>query len=252
MLSPGETPTPAGAPLLPKKARRRLQELADQYALSDEVVAKLASLLQTVADDPTAPTTVTEPVRGVDVHLADSLVGLEVAELRAARRIADLGAGAGFPGLVLAAALPEAHVDLVESVGKKCAFMAAAAERAGVNNVKAVPARAEEWVEGRLACEVVTARALAPLTALVEYAAPLLTLGGTLVAWKGARDPAEEADGDAAAEIVGLERREIRPVKPFAQAEHRHLYLYSKVRDTPSRFPRRAGMARKRPLSAAT
>jgi 16S rRNA (guanine527-N7)-methyltransferase len=224
--------------------------LAERYGLTAETEAQLASLLVTVGSEPTAPTTVTDPREGVDVHIADSLVGLEVEAIRGARRIADLGAGAGFPGLVLAAALPDAHVDLVESVGKKCVYMALAAERAGIANVAPVPLRAEEWLDGRLACDVVTARALAPLTAIVEYAAPLLVEGGTLVAWKGARDAVEEADGDHAADVVGLDRVEVRPVQPFDRAEHRHLHVYAKVRETPARFPRRPGMARKRPIAA--
>jgi 16S rRNA (guanine527-N7)-methyltransferase len=95
---------------------------------------------------------------------------------------------------------------------------------------------------------VVTARALAPLAVLVEYAAPLLAPGGSLVAWKGARDPAEEEAGAAAAAQTGMEPREILPVRPFEGAEHRHLHVHVKVADTPERFPRRAGMARKRPL----
>jgi len=236
---------------LGETASAALTALVQRYGLDARVEEHLGSLLVTVADEPTAPTTVTDPREGVDAHLADSLVGLEIDAIRSARRIADLGAGAGFPGLVLAAALPEARVDLVESVGKKCAYMALAAERAGIANAHPVPLRAEEWTDGRLACDVVTARALAPLTAIVEYAAPLLVEGGTLVAWKGARDAAEEADGEAAAEIVGLERVEVRPVQPFASAQHRHLHVYAKVRETPARFPRRPGMARKRPLVAA-
>jgi 16S rRNA (guanine527-N7)-methyltransferase len=95
----------------------------------------------------------------------------------------------------------------------------------------------------------VTARALAPLAVLVEYAAPLLALDAVLVAWKGARDPAEEAAGASAAEVVGLEERQIVPVQPYRASRNRHLYVYSKVRETPDRFPRRPGVAAKRPLT---
>jgi 16S rRNA (guanine527-N7)-methyltransferase len=226
----------------------RLAELAARYDLPATAVPVLTSLLDVVASDPTAPTTVSEPAAAVDVHVADSLAGLEVAELRAAERIADLGAGAGFPGLVLAAALPRARVALVESVGRKCAFLGRAAEAAGLANVDVVAARAEEWRDGLVACDAVTARAVAPLGVLAEYAAPLLRPGGVLVAYKGARDAEEEAGGARAAGALGLEPRPVQPVRPFPKADHRHLYVYSKVRETPARFPRRAGMARKRPL----
>ena len=230
----------------------RLAELVRSYSLPGGAEDALTSLLRLVAEDDTAPTTVRESAQAVDVHVADSLSALVLGEVRRARRIADLGAGAGFPGLVLAAALPDAEVALVESVGRKCAFMERAIEAAGLQNAHVVCARAEEWGKGMGANDLVTARALAPLAVIAEYAAPLLAIGGALVAWKGARDPAEEEDAAAAAALLGLERRGSRRVEPFTAAERRHLHVYSKVMETPPRYPRRAGMARKRPLRAST
>ena len=117
---------------------------------------------------------------------------------------------------------------LVESVGRKCAFLAAAAARLGSGNVEVVNARAEEWPDGLGAQDVVVARALAPLPVLLEYAAPLLEAGGLLVAWKGRREAAEEADGAAAAG-AGDERAEPVAVEPFRGPAIAHLYLSSKV-----------------------
>jgi 16S rRNA (guanine527-N7)-methyltransferase len=207
-------------------------------------------MLELLAADPHAPTTVRAPAEAIDAHLADSLVALEVDDVRAATRIADLGAGAGFPGLALAVALPAAEVVLVESVARKCAFIQAAADAAALTNVEVVADRAESWSAGIGTRDLVTARALAPLAVLAEYAAPLLRGGGVLVAWKGRRDAGEELDAAAAAEQIGLAVEEIRPVKPYAAAEHRHLHVLRKVAPTPERFPRRPGMARKRPLGA--
>jgi 16S rRNA (guanine527-N7)-methyltransferase len=232
-------------------ARRHLDELAARMALPPGAAAAFDALLETLAADPEAPTTVTAPAEAARVHIEDSLDGLLAPAVRAGAAIADLGAGAGFPGLVLAVALPQARVALVESAGRKCAFMRRAAEAAGIRNAAVVHGRAEEWPAGRGAHDVVTARAVAPLTTLVEYAAPLLRLGGTLVAWKGRRDPAEEADGAAAAVAVGLSDPEIVRIPPREGADQRHLYLYSKVRETPDRYPRRPGMARKRPIQAS-
>jgi len=226
-----------------------LDELAVRYGLGSAAQDALQALLDLVAADPAAPTTVTDPARAVDVHIADSLVGLEVEAIGSARRLIDLGAGAGFPGLALAAALPELSVTELDSVGKKVAFMHRAIEAAALANARALHGRAEEHEERY---GVVTARALAPLDVLVEYAAPLLEERGTLVAWKGARDRDEEAAGERAAAIVGLELVQVRRVRPYEGVDQRHLYLYSKVGPTPSRFPRRAGMARKRPLGAST
>ena len=227
----------------------RLDELARRYAVPDAGVAALAHLLGLLERDETAPTTVRGPDRAVDVHVADSLAALDLAVVRDARTMADLGAGAGFPGLALAAAVPEAEVFLVESVSRKCGFLERAIESAGLSNASVVCRRAEEW-DG--VNDVITARALAPLAVIAEYAAPLLQLEGSLVAWKGRRDASEEADAAAAAAELGLELAEVRPVDPYPAAKHRHLYVYLKVTETPARFPRRVGRARKRPLGRST
>jgi 16S rRNA (guanine527-N7)-methyltransferase len=236
------------APLSPDVVDR-LGSFAEQWTLPPSAVGQLAALLQLVAGDPHAPTTVRDASAAVDAHVADSLSGLVVSDLAEARRIADLGAGAGFPGLPLAIARPDAIVSLVESNGRKCEFIERAAAVAAAGNARAVRARAEEWAEGRGACDGVTARALAPLAVLVEYAAPLLRDGGVLVAWKGRRDEQEEAAGARAAEIVGLEPESPIAVDVGPAAEHRHLHVFRKVAPTPPEFPRRAGMARKRPLA---
>jgi 16S rRNA (guanine527-N7)-methyltransferase len=224
-----------------------LRRTLTDHGVGEPMLPRFAALLELVRDDPTAPTTVTDPAAGVAAHVADSLDGLVVDEVRAAGHIADLGSGAGFPGIPLAIALPQARVALVESLSRKCAFLERAIAAAGAANATVACARAEEWA-GR-ETDVVTVRAVAPLAVLVEYAAPLLRVGGTLVAWKGQPTADEVRCGDAAAAVVGLERAEaiVLPARPGA--DRRTLYVYSKVRETPARFPRRAGMARKRPLS---
>jgi 16S rRNA (guanine527-N7)-methyltransferase len=207
------------------------------------------ALVEALAD-PAAPTSVHGRKRARNVHIADSLTALEVPGVREAERIADLGAGAGLPGLVLAIALPDAEVALVESVGKKCAWMEATVEGLGLTNARVVCTRVEEWDEGRDTSDVVTARALGALAVVCEYAAPLLREGGLLVAWKGAVDEEEEADGLAAAEALGLERDAVLAVQPYAGSERRTLHVFRKIAPTPERYPRRAGMAAKRPLTA--
>lgn len=234
------------------RVERELATLSDRHALAPEALSRLATLLEVLASDEHAPTTVRAPGEAVRTHLADSLVALELPEVQRAEVVADLGAGAGFPGLPLAVALPRATVALVESNARKCAFIQAAADAAGAANARVVADRAESWEAGIGTCDVVTARALAPLAVIAEYAAPLLHDGGLLVAWKGRRDDAEERAAAAAADELGLVLEEVRPVVPYAGAEHRHLHLLRKVAPTPTRFPRRPGMARKRPLGAGT
>jgi len=197
------------------------------------------------------PHTAVAPEDAVDLHVADSLAALTFAEVRQARAIADIGAGAGFPGLALAIALPDARVDLIESAGRKVAVIERLAAAAGVGNARPVPARVEKWAAaaGRGAYDVACARAVGALAVLLEYAAPLLTDGGALIAWKGRRDPVEEAAGAEAAGILGLELAETRAVEPYPGSRERHLHLYRKLRATPERFPRRPGAAAKRPLA---
>jgi 16S rRNA (guanine527-N7)-methyltransferase len=237
-------------------SRETLRALGDRYELEEEAAARLERLLGALAAEPDPPTTVRSPREAVDVHVADSLSGLEVSQLRDAKRVVDLGAGAGFPGLVLAIALPAAEVDLVESVARKATVIERLAHAAGIENARAVASRAEQWAAatpalggGRESYDAVTARALAPLAVLAEYAAPLLRQGGVLVAWKGARDADEERAAAAAAATLGLQPLEVRHVTPFAGSERRHLHVLRKVGPTPPGFPRRPGMARKRPLA---
>jgi len=162
--------------------------------------------------------------------------------------IADIGSGPGLPGLALAIALPDADMTLIESSLRKCRFLERAIEACGVQNAVVVHARVEEWLDGLGRFELVTARAVAPLAVLAEYAAPLLRLGGAAVAWRGRRDADAETALGRAATILGLRLAPPLTVTPYPGAEHRHLHVMRKVAATPPRFPRRAGMARKRPL----
>ena len=236
-------------------SRETLAALVARHRLGRPAAGQIERLLDALAAEPDPHTTVSDPEAALEVHVADSLSGLEVQELAEAHRIADIGAGAGFPGLVLAIALPQAQVDMVESAGRKTALIDRLIQAADVSNARSITTRAEELGGvpgalggGRDTYEAVTARAVAPLAVLVEYAAPLLRERGVLVAWKGARDAEEEAAGTAAAAQVGMEAAAVLPVRPFEASENRHLHVFRKISPTPAGFPRRPGMARKRPL----
>jgi 16S rRNA (guanine527-N7)-methyltransferase len=209
----------------------------------------LGELLQILAEPraPIAPSTIP---RARDVHIADSLTGLELEPVRSAARIADLGSGAGLPGLVLAAALPSAQVDLIESTERKCAFLRDAIARMRLGNATVVCERSEEWArgEGREAYDAVAARSVGRLAALAELASPLLREGGVLVAWKGTRSAQEEAEARRAADRLAMEPIEIRSVQPYSTSRDRHIHLLRKNGPTPNGLPRRPGMAAKRPF----
>ena len=227
--------------------------LAARHELPSGAVDQLDRLLDALAAEADPPTTARSREAALRTHVEDSLSGVEA--VGDAGRIADVGAGAGFPGLVLAIALPRARVDLIESQGRKTAVIDRLAQAAVIDNARSVTARAEEWaatpppIGGREAYEAVTARAVDRLAVLAEYAAPLLRDGGVLVAWKGARDEEEEAQAATAASKLGLAVEEPRRVDPVPGADQRHLHLLRKTAPTPAGVPRRPGMARKRPLA---
>jgi 16S rRNA (guanine527-N7)-methyltransferase len=220
-----------------------------EWGLAEGQAAQLDAILAFLAADETAPTAIRERSEAASGHIADSLVALEVEQLIGAGQIADLGSGAGFPGVALAVALQRAEIRLVESQRRRCAFLERMCAAAAISNAQAICARAEEWREGIEDNDAVVARALAPQPVVLEYAAPLLRLGGVLVDWRGAREGKAERAAAVAAQQLGLRLAEIRRVEPFEGARNRHLHVFEKVDATPARFPRRAGVARKRPLA---
>jgi len=227
---------------------------AGREELPPSARAALRCIVEALAADGRAPSSVRDPDAAWRVHIDDSLSGLEVEGLVEATSIADVGAGAGFPGLPLAVVLPQARVDLIEANGRKCEFIERAMAAAGAANARVVCRRSEEWSSnpppagGRESYEAVTARAVGRLATLAELASPLLVEGGVLVAWKGRRDPAEEAEVGRVAGRLAMDPEDIRWVGPYAGSRNRHLHVLRKRGPTPPELPRRPGMAKKRPL----
>ena len=209
----------------------------------------LETVLDLLARERASVSSATEPERAWRVHVEDRLTGLDVEELGKAARIADIGSGAGFPGLVLAVALPSLQVDLIESVGRKCEFIKRVIAAANIPNATAINARSEEVAaaDGRDSYDAATARAVGRLSTLAELASPLLKQNGVLVAWKGKRDPDEEQQLERAADQLAMHPELILDVGDRAGSKHRHLHVLRKHGSTPTDLPRRAGMAKKRP-----
>jgi 16S rRNA (guanine527-N7)-methyltransferase len=233
---------------LPQRALEALTRLLARFRLAQELAPAFTNLVALLAFDPLAPTAVREPCRIIEDHLADSLVALQLAAVRSATQAVDLGSGAGLPGLPLALALPGTRFTLLDSNQRKASFISRAASECGLTNATVVADRSESWGSGIGNSDLVTVRAVADLDVVAEYAAPLLRIGGSLVAWRGKRDVQVEDRAEHAAELLGLKVLEPVQVQPFSGARHRHLHVMSKVRETPEGFPRRPGMAEKRPL----
>jgi 16S rRNA (guanine527-N7)-methyltransferase len=230
----------------------RCRELTDRFELPPRSAEKLNALLKFVITGPSSLTNVRDPATAVELHIADSLAGLELPKLRNAATIADLGSGGGFPGLVLAIALPDAQLTLVESAARKADFLRETAEAMTLDNVSVVAERAELWALEAREQDAVTSRALASTSILLEYAAPLLRVGGSLVAWKGSLSDEESSDAAFAASELQMSAPLAVAVSEdlVRGADRRQLIVSEKLAPTPDRYPRRPGIAKKRPLAA--
>lgn len=218
--------------------------------LDPEQIARLDPMLELLAASHVSLSSVTDPVEARNVHVADSLTGLACPEVRHATEAIDLGAGAGFPGIPLACSLPSCHFTLLDSVGRKVEFMNDVILALGLSNVRAIKARSETWAEseGREEYDLVTARAVAPLSALAELSSPLLAEGGHLVAWKGESEPESEQVIERYSDRLAMKVLRQESVVPYQGSRERRLYVLVKTGPTPDGLPRRPGMARKRPL----
>jgi len=219
--------------------------------IGGDAAAGLIALLDRIALEPQNLTAIQGLDEGIDRHLLDSLVALAHPRLAEATALVDLGSGAGFPGLALAAARPGLSVTLVESERRKADWLQRAS--AGFPNVRVVAERSEHLAAAeREAFALAVARALGPAPVALELAAPLVSVGGAVLLWRGGTaEPQAEADAARAAQLLGLEPEPPVAVQPFPGARRR-LQSFAKVRPTPERYPRRAGRASSRPLGASS
>ena len=186
-------------------------------------------------------------------HFADSLAPMildEVFKAKHARAI-DVGTGAGFPGLPLKIANPEWHVSLVESIGKKCEFLRAVTGVMELNHVDVLAKRSEELghdKDHREKYDFAFARALSGLSTLIEYGLPFLRIGGLLIAHRGRTAADEVSRVNVALQELGGEVDGIRHYEIQELGGSRALVMIRKVRPTSKHYPRRTGVASKRPL----
>lgn len=188
-------------------------------------------------------------------HLLDALSCLLIEDFSETSTLVDVGTGGGLPGVPIAIVQPGLEVTLVEATEKKVAFLDYVRTSLNLGNLTLLNARAEEAGDQlgyRGMFDVATARALAALPVVLEYCAPLLRVGGTMLAMKGRLSEEELAGGRIAARELGLELCEVRKVEYLAELpqKERRLVVFKKVRTTPRRFPRRIGLAKKKPLGA--
>ena len=190
-------------------------------------------------------TAITEPSQVAKLHLLDSLTLLTVADLKE-KTIIDVGCGAGFPGVPVKIACPEARLTLLDSLGKRMTWLETVLPQLGVD-AQCITARAEEAVQQhREQYDVATSRAVARLNILLELTAPYVKVGGTVLAMKGlaAKEELEEAKGAMAKLGLRLEAVQEFPVDGTAHA----VIVLRKVRPTPAQYPRRYARIKQAPL----
>lgn len=184
------------------------------------------------------------------LHLYDSLSVFTAVET-AGKRVIDVGCGGGFPSLVLAACEPKARVTALDSTAKKIAFVAETAKLAGIGNLEAVAARAEEFValEGkRESYDLAVSRGVARLNVLAELCLPFVKVGGVFVAMKGSRGAEEAEEAERGLKVLGARVKELLPVRiPVFEREH-CLVVMEKTAPTPAEYPRQYARILKKPL----
>jgi len=200
-------------------------------------------------------TAITEPDQFLEKHLFDSLTALVVStdmpSAGVTADIVDVGSGAGFPGLVLAAVRDNWRFSLLDSTQKKVRFLEHAGKEMGLHNLRAIHSRAEDFgqrTEERARYDVVVARAVSRLPVLLEYCLPLLNPTGILVAMKGP-DAHEELEESQAAltELNGVIRDTVNLRLPES-GDSRTLISIGLEGPVPTKYPRRPGQPEKKPL----
>lgn len=190
-------------------------------------------------------TAITEPAQVAKLHLLDSLSVLSALDLQG-KKLIDVGCGAGFPGVPLAIACPEAKVTLLDSLGKRITWLKEILPQLGIQ-AECVTARAEEAVVScRESYDIATSRAVARLNILLELLAPYVKVGGAVVALKGSAAKEELGECGDAIKKLGL-RQEAFLEFPVDGASHA-LIVLRKVAPTPKMYPRRYAKIKQSPL----
>jgi 16S rRNA (guanine527-N7)-methyltransferase len=211
-------------------------------------------------------TAITNEDEFIAKHLLDSLAILGRPELESAERVADVGTGAGFPGVPLAIAYPDKDFLLIDSLRKRTDFITAACAELGINNVQALHARAEEAATRpprRESFDLAVCRAVGPLAVICEYCLPLVRAGGALCAYKSESQAGEAEKSAKALSILGASTEvEMIPANDYFKTSlpdqtkkskatsnpHHIIMVIKKERPTPNRYPRRSGAPTKSPL----
>ena len=221
--------------------------------LSSEVLERLDAYLQILLDvnQRMNLTAVRDKDAAWRRLIVDSLTPLPYLELANDSRIVDIGTGAGLPGMPLAISLPDHKFSLVDSTGKKIAFLQSVIDSLGLDNVSLYAERAEDLGQShkhRESYDLAISRAVGPMPLILEYSIPLLAIGGKMLAMKGPRVLEElEVSSDAMLKL-GAEDVRVFPAYPDSFENELVLVLVGKASPTPANYPRLPGTPKREPL----
>ncbi len=196
-------------------------------------------------------TAITEPEDVAVKHMIDSLLAYD--KEMAGKILADIGTGAGFPGVPLKIYCPELKVVLIDSLGKRLNFLQQVIDALALKDIRCEHLRAEDAgrnKQHREKYDFVTARAVARLSVLAEYCLPLAKKGGQFIALKGSKYAEEITEGTEAVKILGGKIVSAEPVKLPGLDDGRAIIKINKIKTTPAQYPRKAGTPEKQPLGS--
>lgn len=196
-------------------------------------------------------TAITEEKEVYLKHFYDSIAASFYYDFSAPLSICDIGAGAGFPSIPLKIAFPQLEITIVDSLNKRIKFLQTLVDNLGLEKVNLVHSRAEDFgqaKDNRNKFDVVTARAVARMSVLSEYCLPLTKVKGDFIALKGSNVSEELLTAENAMKVLGGEIVENHSFMLPIEDSERSITIIKKVRQTPNKYPRKAGVPSKKPL----
>lgn len=196
-------------------------------------------------------TAITEYEDVLKKHFVDSVSLIQAVDVRKELTLIDVGTGAGFPGLVLKIAYPELKVTLLDSLQKRIQFLDAVIEKLGLEGIETIHGRAEDFAKPqklRESFDLCVSRAVANLSTLSEYCLPFVKVGGYFIPYKSEKIAQEKEEAEKALELLGGKfERQVEFMLPSSDI-YRNLFVIKKVKETPKKFPRKAGLPAKEPI----
>lgn len=196
-------------------------------------------------------TAITEDDEMVQKHFIDSMKVFKFDKLKGAKRVIDIGTGGGFPGIPMKIINPDTEMVLLDSLNKRINFLNEVINKLELKNIKTIHGRAEDFAQEinyREKFDVAVSRAVANLTVLSEFCIPYVKVGGYFVAMKGPAIDEEMKDAKQAISLLGGKVERIEQVNIEGSDLKHNLVIIKKIKSTPNKYPRKAGMVTKNPL----